>query len=217
MKRYHYLIFILLVFFAFSCYKSEDFQLGTLKVTGDYRGGFALALGTGDILFTDLQVPDTSNIDHGINLPWWGQVPYLPYSNKILFDATGLLGDVSMITSFTLRIITNNSFPIGGNVQIYFVSDNGLVLDSILTDEQNKAVNAATIDGKTGEVIEKGYKITDILLDENEIGQLNNVKKIFIDGRLNNKNADTSFVKFYPEYDIEFKLSAKVETNYRFN
>lgn len=135
--------------------------------------------------------------------------------------------DIENIEAFTLRLIVDNGLPIDAFVQAYFCDTNFVIIDSLfdVAGGQN-IIKKATVnfsvpvgDPNYGRVTLTGAKrkITDIVMDKTRFNNLvnNGAKKlIYVANGLTN-DAPNRSVKFYPEYNLKMKLSAKVDLTYQ--
>ncbi|NNE55815.1 MAG: hypothetical protein HKN32_07340, partial [Flavobacteriales bacterium] len=74
-------------------------------------------------------------------------------------------------------------------------------------------------DPNFGKVLSPTRKITDITLTGKQVSDLVDLgaKKIIYRSRGNTSSAPEEVVKFFPEYTLDIKLSAKVDTNINLN
>lgn len=128
------------------------------------------------------------------------------------------------VESATLRIICDNGMPVALGVQLYFLDDNDVLLDSLFEDATfDNLVPAGMVnnslpqtDPNYGKVIQSTRRINDIVLTRDQLESLisKGTKKVVYRANLNTTNADQlQDVKFYPEYELMMNLSAKINLN----
>lgn len=130
---------------------------------------------------------------------------------------------VEDVEKLTVRIITKNSLPVTGNVQLYFADSLGTVIDSLFTTAQNgeNIIQGAPIntslpisDPNYGKVTNSVEKTTDIVLTGQKLKSLidQGSKKLIYSLKANTTDASNQTdIKFFPEYDLFIKVSAKID------
>jgi hypothetical protein len=107
------------------------------------------------------------------------------------------------------RIATINSFPVDGKMQLYFVDDNYLVIDSLISNVDEKIINAAPIDN-TGKSIGSTSKTVDIVMDEARFSRLKDSRKVIIRSYIASAGDGAQNVKIYSDNFIDVKLGMRV-------
>lgn len=107
------------------------------------------------------------------------------------------------------RIATINSFPVDGKMQLYFVDDNYLVIDSLISNVDEKIINAAPIDN-TGKSIGSTTKTVDIVMDEARFTRLKDSRKVIIRSYIASAGDGAQNVKIYSDNFIDVKLGMRV-------
>lgn len=132
------------------------------------------------------------------------------------------------VESATLRLICNNGLPIALGAQVYFLDENGIVLDSLFQSAAfENLIEAGVVDNTLpqtdpnyGKVIASSQSINDIVLSQGQLQTLitKGTKKIIYKMVVNTTDSDQmQDVKFYPEYEISLQLSAKLNLNVNLN
>ncbi len=112
--------------------------------------------------------------------------------------------DVEEIEYMLFRINLANGFPIDASAQVYFVDENYLVLDSLMTNGTNILPGAITGGYPEYRVIESVNKITDILVDRSRFNNILDSDYLIFKIALSTSNQQ--LVKIYEDYNIEIKL-----------
>lgn len=136
---------------------------------------------------------------------------------------------VEDVEKLTVRIITNNGLPVTGNVQLYFTDSLGVVLDSLFTTVTNgeNILQGASINTSVpisnpnyGKVTMATEKVTDIVLEGEKLKKLIDLgsKKVIYKLRANTTEASSQTnIKFFPEYNLFIKVSAKIDFKLNLN
>lgn len=110
--------------------------------------------------------------------------------------------DLSRIKSGFLYLNTNNGFPFDATLQLYTMSENGTITDSLLTYN----VIAAAPVGPDLKVTEKRKSKLVIPVDQNRINTFFDTKKMKIVARFNTRPNNTH-LKIYSDYTIDFQIA----------
>ncbi len=150
-------------------------------------------------------VSDTSrfDVDVQVELPVWLSARDFVVEEVSEFDASFFEG----IESASFKLITENGLPIEAGVQVYFMDDNNVILDSLFDGGNITLIPAAEVNAQ-GELIEKSSSenIAEFTIDR--IVQIQDATQISIKGIISTAEMGTVAVKFYTDYDISFKLGA---------
>lgn len=149
-----------------------------------------------------------------VNLPLEGYAYGFTYHDTLDFQNFENQ-DVSLIESVMIRLIVNNGFPVKLGTQIKALDENYNELFTLF-DQVENVVEAASVDSN-GKVISAKKKITDISLTQNEISQLNKVKKLIVYGTVSTTNSSSAeIVKLYDFYTFGIKLAMQTQINSSF-
>ncbi len=155
-------------------------------------------------------VLDTSqfDVDVEIELPVWLSASNFAVEEVSEFDASFF----EDIESAEFKLITENGLPIEAGVQVYFMDENNLVLDSLFNTSSTTLIPAAEVNAQ-GEVTSKSSteNIAEFTVDR--IAKIQNATQISIKGIVSTAEMGTVAVKFYTDYGMSFKLGvvAKLE------
>lgn len=116
---------------------------------------------------------------------------------------------VENVQKALFRIATINSFPVDGKMQLYFVDDNYLVIDSLISDVNGKIIEAAPIDN-TGKSIGSTTKTVDVEMDEARFTRLKDSRKVIIRSYIASAGDGAQNVKIYSDNFIDVKLGMRV-------
>lgn len=164
-------------------------------------------------------------------------MPLYGWGNNFVFrDTTDLdlsqslnvdSADIENIQAVTIRVVADNGLPIEASLQLYFADSNHVIIDSLFDNATGENIlTAATVnfsvpvsDPNYGRVTLTGAKrkITDVMITQTRFNNLANAgvaKLIYVArGNTNDANLGRS-VKFFPDYNLRIKTSAKVDMLY---
>lgn len=179
---------------------------------------------------------DTSAISCKVDLvlPFYGYADNFALKDTMNLDLADELGvgedDVLSwedIDRVTIRLIADNGLPIEVAGQVYFADTLNTVIDSLFDDHFETVFSQGFVDfsldpmdADYGKVTAPTRKITDVIMTREKIGKLideNSQKVIFSAIGNTNESADGEVVKFYPEYNLDLKISAKIDTDVNLN
>ena len=123
--------------------------------------------------------------------------------------------DVDLIEYVLFRLIVDNGFPIDLVTQIKFMNANHVPLFTVFGSPET-LVEAALVDAN-GRVNQRTKKISDVVLEAYQIGLLDQVKFLEIEGVAQTLNGTQGqIVKLFDDYTIGVKLSMQVvgKTNF---
>lgn len=182
--------------------------------------------------FTNNFLLDTSRIvcDVEMILPFYGFADNFSLTDTLDLDLADALGvDDDDILSWediervTVRLIADNGLPIQVDGQVYFADTLFNVVDSLFQEPWEAIFQQGFVDFSLpendpnfGRVLSPTRKITDVVLSRDQVQELldGDVQKVILRGRANtNQAANQELVRFYPEYNLGLKLSAKVDTD----
>lgn len=191
-------------------------SLGTSN-PGGFTNNFALG---DDLIWCDAEVV----------LPLYGWINNFNLLDTTDLDVADVLGidsasnlTVEDIEQVMLRIIVDNGLPIEAGVQLYFANANHVIIDSLFQNAnevenvfENGIVDFSLplSDPNHGKVVQSTRKITDVIISQALISKLidgNAMKLIYKVKGLTNDAISGQNVKIFPEYNVDIKVSAKVD------
>jgi hypothetical protein len=153
-------------------------------------------------------VLDTSQftIDVKMELPIWLSASNFAVEKISEFDASFF----EDIESAEFKLITENGLPIEAGVQVYFLDENNVILDSLFNASNMTLIPAAEVNSQ-GEVTLKSSSenIAEFTIDR--IAKIQHATQIAIKGIVSTTEMGTVAVKFYTDYGMSFKLGAIVK------
>jgi hypothetical protein len=136
-------------------------------------------------------------------------------------DDEGAL-DWNDVKKMQLRLIADNGLPVEMFGQVYFTDSLYNIIDSLYLDPENAFLASGYIDFSLpethpdhGRVLEKRRTIRDSELTGQRIQHMiaEEARKVILKARSNTAGAaGQELVRFYPEYELKLKLSAKLDT-----
>lgn len=172
-----------------------------------------------------------------IVLPMYLQANNFEFIDTIDVDLANILNvdnsdpnsiDVNDVEKVTLRILVDNGLPLDVGAKLYFADTLNNVLDSLwITDSYQYIFSSGTTnfsvpesDPNYGRVTSSTSTFTDFILTSEKLNELidQGSKRLIIKTIGNTASADAGeYVKFYPEYNVNVKVSAKIDLNISFN
>jgi len=126
-----------------------------------------------------------------------------------------LTQDIALIEYVMFRLIMDNGFPIELGAQVRFMDENYNVLFSAF-NQSTTVVEPALVNSE-GVVSQRGYKVTDIVLEEDELSLLPDVKFVEIEGNTQTTDGPLGLVvKFFDWYNLKMKLSMQIVAKMNF-
>ncbi|MFK7773860.1 MAG: hypothetical protein AB8F94_17045 [Saprospiraceae bacterium] len=141
------------------------------------------------------------DVDVKMELPVWLSASDFAVEEVSEFDASFF----EDIESASFKLITENGLPIEAGVQVYFMDENNVVLDSLFNSGNMTLIPAAEVNTE-GEVTAKSSSenIAEFTIDR--IAKIKNATQISIKGMVSTAEMGTVAVKFYTDYGLTFKL-----------
>ena len=147
------------------------------------------------------------DVDMQVELPMYGKA-----WNFVVQDTMNItLGsDITKAEQLFFRTNTNNGFPTDARIQIYFLNQFNVVLDSLSSPSTMIAAGAPVGPAP-------GYKVTTPVLTTNEttfnkdkIMKLQGCEKAVVRAYLNTTDANSGqLVKFYSDYTIDIRVGLR--------
>ncbi len=147
------------------------------------------------------------------------ELPMVGYGgNWVLGDTVQLglsLGDQQELKSGLIRLNLENSFPIDIFLQLYFLDENKVVLDSLFTNDL-ELLKAGVIDAN-GRVLNTSKTIKDIGADQAKMKVISSAKYVAITSRIQTANfQNKQEIKLYTDNFISVKIGVKAEIGVQF-
>ena len=210
MKYSYLLVIISIIISSVSCLDDvpEDFD----NPESTWNPSFSIAVG-----YTSLGMNEESGFDtllfqlNAVGFPFWTEEIDVPLYYSMPFDMQEIGEFSEEIRSIMFRINTYNGFPADAKAQIYFRDINNWVVDSLFSDEPFIADPGTVVDN--GETVNKKHKQTDIIVSQDKIEGLTNVRNILVHGSISNLEINTSLIEYYPGYSIDIQLGVQIELN----
>ncbi len=127
-------------------------------------------------------------------------------------DITGNGNEVTIISAaFNIGMV--NGFPLNSNVQMYFIDDQGKIIDSLFSTPH--LIPAAAVDGN-GKVTASNSVLIKEVFDEQRYKRVTSAKKAVLYAFFNTAMNGTVPVKIYSSYKIKSNISIDVKANVSF-
>lgn len=212
-----------------------DPDLSDLLTEGPFELTYTADATTNPDGFAQNWVLDTSTISMNarVILPLHGYANNYVFADTIASDLGQDL-DLSVdsagtfstddISQLTIRVITDNGLPIDAQVQVLFLNGNMQVVDSLFDVPSLEYIVQSGYVNHTlpqshpnhGRVLFPTREVTDIAMDQDRLQNLMDQDVMNIVLKATGKTDDAqneSIIKFYPDYELNIQLSAKIETD----
>ena len=179
---------------------------------------------------------DTSEVSCRVDmiLPFFGFADNFSLKDTSSLDISAELGvgdeeelDWEDVEKVTIRIIATNGLPIQLEGQLYFTDSLHNVIDSLFNNQYEAIFQQGfvdfslpTNDPNYGRVLTPTQKITDVVISRDKLRKLvdEEATRIILTSRANtNAASNGEIVRFYPEYNLKLKVSAKIDTDISIN
>ena len=145
------------------------------------------------------------SIGVSLELPMNVNINGLVSSQRIDFNVAEGLDQAKKLT---LRLITENDLPLGGELELAFIDLNG---NTLLNVSERAFFDAAPV-GADGLTNATQTRITDISFEDEEIRIIENAAFLDVITRLSTTDAASNqSVKFFSEYKLKVKLAAQAD------
>lgn len=172
------------------------------KIIYDFAG-IVNAEGNDDVHF----ILDTSRIYTSVELelPMIGSFRNLTYVEGYDFDGS-IIEDVE---SALFRLTTTNGFPIDADVQVYFFSGAGALIDSLIYDDSSILVAGLT--DVNGKVSEPTVKVVDVVVQNERLTSISNATRMRLRATLNSSENGAKTVRIYENDQLNLNLFVQTE------
>ena len=149
---------------------------------------------------------DFAYYNNGLKASMNLQIPLSLIANDLTLQDTVDLNiskpaDGSRIKDGIFYLDADNGFPFNAEIQLYLLSSNNVIIDSILTSNY---ISSGILDANN-KVISKTHSNLVIPLSENKLNSVYDTKKMIIRVKFNTANAG-QYIKIYSDYKIDMKL-----------
>jgi hypothetical protein len=157
------------------------------------------------------------SIDVQVELPLYGKAWDFRLADTLDFNF-GQDAKMDMLEWMSIRVNTENGFPVDGKLQIYFLDDNNVIIDSLfLVESDQQVINAAPVGaGPDYRVTQSSSKMTEVRLEQPRLTGLEPTAKIVVLGRMATIQNGTELVKIYSDYLLDVRLGARAKFNVNF-
>lgn len=171
--------------------------------------------GLGNYNFARLN--DAIEVIADIELPFYGYSDHFTIidTTEVPFNEAEDFAD--NVEKALLRINTKSFFPLDGILKLYFADENYVVLDSVLTDNNQFLIRSGVVeetdpfDGNTFRVIAPTNTNNDIELDTARINSLFDSKYLLLAADLTTSNDANDNIKLFADDYIEVRIGLRVK------
>lgn len=140
-----------------------------------------------------------------VDLPFRGRA-----SDFVARDTFDLeIGDLSDFDSIEFKILSNNAIPIAIDAQVYFVDDDGLVLDSLL-NQTNRIVEGAPVNA-VGDVVGEVSQVVFADIAGERLDKISATTTIILSVAFSTSNNGNVSVNIYNDQFFDIKIGAIVK------
>ncbi len=148
-------------------------------------------------------ITDSSSISVSMDLdvPLYGSVSGFVIKDTIAFPVEAFQN----VLSASLRTNITSEYPIGAEVQMYFLDAGHAVMDSIFDKGYKEVVPPSIVDAN-GDLVSAAVQQADITVDAAKVEILKNAKYIVVASKLATSNNGATAAKFLSTYKMNVKL-----------
>jgi len=147
------------------------------------------------------------SVDARLEMPMEGKISYFKYRDTLEFHFENI--DAIDVTNFKLYV--ENAFPIDGYMQVYFTDSNYQIIDSLITNPQDKIFNAATIGPAPNfYTLSNGTTSKDFYVNHDRIQRISTTKWLVVDANLISK-PENQFIRLYGTQYVYVILGTRVK------
>lgn len=148
-------------------------------------------------------------IDADVKLPLRGYVKNLTLRDTL--DAALQIELYEQIERLELRMETVNGFPLSGDLQVFFLDSNAVVLDSLFAAETQVFAPAMV---SMGQVVSSSTAVSTTDLDSARVANIQQMRKVLIQANMNSSNIDNlEIVTIDDQATFDVKIGAKIFGN----
>ncbi len=155
----------------------------------------------------DLTGAKDNKVDMEIEIPLNLSMSNVLFTDTLDFDL-GINTDSTKVKNITINFGADNGFPLGLNIQVYFLDKNFIIVDSLFSsrfDMEPATVSSGLINNRVNSKVS-------VSIPENRMDNILNAKYMMPHIRLRTTDAASLLpVMIYSTYDIGLQLSAKME------
>lgn len=159
----------------------------------------------------DTSIPNFVNLDAFFQVNLFLEVPMLGQALEFtLGDTLDIdLTQIEDATNLEFKIIHDNGFPVDIRSQVYFLADDGEVVDSTFSDG-TLLLDGATVDAN-GEATNSNKVIRYETFDSGRLEKIKSCSRIFVKGSLDTSIDYGKELWIYDDYVLDLKIGAKVK------
>lgn len=136
-----------------------------------------------------------------INIPLDMRVSEIIANEQINFNNAD---NIAQAEQMLLRVVSTNEMPMGGDLELQFIDENGDVYHSL---SERPVFSAADL-GPDGKTVEGKKLISELLLEDADLRQMEKAEKINVRARLNSTDESANRkVKFFADYTLKLKIA----------
>lgn len=158
-------------------------------------------------------VTDTSklSVDMDVELPLDMSTSLVEFTDTMDADFSDLKEeDAAKVKSLLLHTTFDNGMPVDLNLQVYFLDENYLPVDTLFNPEDDNVIKSASVD-QQGMVTSPTKKDIDIQYSQSQIKALTRARYALIKAGIVTANGGNTLVKFYSNYTIKVYFGLQTE------
>lgn len=192
-----------------SCYK-EKFE--PIKNNIIITPTLAIPLANGDLnIDGSLVLYGIPEINLDEIVPFWAQYDTIFFIDTLALSLSDIENRVDEIRFIEMNFMTWNDFPVGAQVQVIFINNEGSVLHSLFAPSPLSLSSGEVND--QGEVLKSGYSFTTSSINEEDITDITSADRVVLFCSVSNIGVPINQFNHYENYIIKLKLSARVGLN----
>lgn len=159
-------------------------------------------------------VIDTSRlaVNVQIELPLYGKAWDFRLADTLDFKF-GEDAKMDQVEYMSFRVNTDNGFPVDGIMQVYFLDQNNVILDSLLVPAQQVISAAAVGAAPDYRVTTHATARVESRIDQPRLTNLEPTQKIVVLAKLATISNGTQIVKIYSDYSLDVRIGVRAKFN----
>ncbi|MEM9991796.1 MAG: hypothetical protein AAF738_08530, partial [Bacteroidota bacterium] len=140
--------------------------------------------------------------------PLFGRLQDLIVRDTLPLEAA--LEDLDDVRALEFKVVTENRLPLATELQAYFLTETGNVLDSLFTEDVTTIIEAAPINA-SGETLTSNRKIIFATMDNARIKNIQNARQVLIDATFNTSQnlGSTTSVRIQNDQILDIRMGIK--------
>lgn len=157
-------------------------------------------------------VLDTSRVRVKLNLtlPMEGAIGNFAFRDTFEYN----FNSIDKVERFTFRVNIDNGFPVETKLQVYFLTNQDLIVDSLIKNPADQVIIPACPIDVNGRAIGSVNKLSDFEFKEELLKNFSKINRIIIEARANSTGANSNparDIKIYSDYKMKVRFGVRAK------